>query len=340
MSKRILITGGAGFIGHAVIDYLLRHTDYHVVSLDRLDISGSLNRLHEVAMSVTKSERQRLTIEFHDLKAAINDSLAARLGNIDIILHLAASSHVDRSIACPLDFVMDNVVGTTNILDYARCVQNLERFIYFSTDEIFGPAPDGVLFKENDRYNSTNPYSASKAGAEELCVAYENTYQLPIVIVHLMNVFGPRQHREKFIPSCISKILKGDTVNIHCDADMVHAGSRHYIHVSDVSAAIGKIVLSSKLLSQDAFGISTCPKLNLAGSSEIDNLSLAQLIASHLDKELNYCLVDYHSSRPGHDLRYALDKTAMTNLGWQPKSIHERLQETVAWYMNNRRWLL
>lgn len=340
MSKRILITGGAGFIGHHVIDYLLHHTDYHVVSLDRLDISGSLNRLHEVAMSVTKSDRQRLSIEFHDLKAAINDSLAARLGNIDIILHLAASSHVDRSIAHPLDFVLDNVVGTANILDYARCVQNLERFVYFGTDEIFGPAPDGVFFKENDRYNCTNPYSASKAGAEELCVAYHNTYQLPIAVVHLMNVFGPRQHREKFIPSCIAKILKGETVTIHCDATQLRAGSRHYIHASDVSNAIAKIVLSSSLISQDAFGIAACPKINLAGSSEIDNLSLARLIASYLGQELKYCLMDYHSSRPGHDLRYALDNTAMTNFGWQPKSVHERLQETVIWYMNNRQWLL
>ena len=143
------------------------------------------------------------------MKSEINPWIKKEVGNVEIILHLAAGSHVDRSIDNPMEFVLDNVVGTANILEYARQINetnNLERFIYFSTDEVFGPAPNGVDYKENDRYNSTNPYSATKAGGEELAVAYENTYKLPIYITHTMNVFGERQYPEKFIPMCIKKL--------------------------------------------------------------------------------------------------------------------------------------
>ena len=133
----------------------------------------------------------------------MNSQICAAIGEVDYILHLAASSHVDRSIDHPMEFVMDNVVGTCNILNFARDQQNLSRFIYFSTDEVFGPAPEGISYAERDRYNSTNPYSATKAGAEELCVSYENSYGMPIYITHTMNVFGNRQHPEKYIPSTI-----------------------------------------------------------------------------------------------------------------------------------------
>ena len=146
------------------------------------------------------------------LKSEINPWIKKEIGDVDIILHLAAGSHVDRSIDYPMEFVLDNVVGTANILEYARKInesKKLERFIYFSTDEVFGPAPKGVDYKENDRYNSTNPYSATKAGGEELAVAYENTYKLPVYITHTMNVFGERQHPEKFIPMCIKKLEMG-----------------------------------------------------------------------------------------------------------------------------------
>ena len=175
MSKRILITGGAGFIAHHVIDKILSTTDWEVVTLDRLDFSGNLNRLNEVVSSYPKSDRKRVKVIHHDLKAELNPEIISTIGKIDYISHLAAGSHVDRSISYPLEFVMDNVVGTAHILDYARKLDNIEQFAYFSTDEVFGPAPQGINYKENDRYNSTNPYSATKAGAEELVVAYEKT---------------------------------------------------------------------------------------------------------------------------------------------------------------------
>ena len=218
--KRVLITGGAGFIAHHLINYLLKNTDWDIISLDRLDYSGNLNRLENILSNFPQKEKSRVKIVFHDLKSEINPWIKKELGEIDIILHLAAGSHVDRSIDFPMEFVLDNVVGTANILEYARSINKsnrLERFVYFSTDEIFGPAPKGVDYKENDRYNSTNPYSASKAGGEELSVAYENTYGLPVYITHTMNVFGERQHPEKFIPMCIKKISDGETVTIRSD---------------------------------------------------------------------------------------------------------------------------
>jgi dTDP-glucose 4,6-dehydratase len=130
-----------------------------------------------------------------------------------------------------MEFVLDNVVGTCNILNFARTQNDLKRFIYFSTDEVFGPALGGVKFKENDRYNSTNPYSATKAGGEELAVAYENTYNIPVSIMHTMNVFGERQHPEKYIPMCIRKIRDGEVIKIHSDSTKSIPGSRHYVHV-------------------------------------------------------------------------------------------------------------
>ena len=199
--KKVLITGGAGFIAHHLIFYLLKNTNWNIVSLDRLDYSGNLNRLDSILSISSKIDKSRVKIVYHDLKSEINPWIKKEIGEIDIILHLAAGSHVDRSIDYPMEFVLDNVVGTANILEYARDVNlsnQLERFVYFSTDEVFGPAPKGIDYKENDRYNSTNPYSATKAGGEELAVAYENTYNLPVYITHTMNVFGERQHPEKF----------------------------------------------------------------------------------------------------------------------------------------------
>ena len=238
MSKKILITGGAGFIAHHVIDKILSTTDWEIITLDRLDFSGNLNRLKEVVSSYPEVEQKRVKVVHHDLKAEINPEIFASIGRVDYISHLAAGSHVDRSITYPLEFVMDNVVGTANILDYARKNDSLERFAYFSTDEVFGPAPHGINYKENDRYNSTNPYSASKAGAEELVVAFENTYGLPSLITHTMNVFGERQNPEKFIPMVIKKVRDNEIVTIHANPEKTVAGSRHYIHAEDVADAL------------------------------------------------------------------------------------------------------
>lgn len=342
MSKTVLITGGAGFIAHHVIDKILKDTDWKIVSLDRLDISGNLNRLHDMLQDHDpKTVSQRLRIIFHDLKAEINSQIAQDIGPIDIVLHLAAGSHVDRSITYPMEFVQDNVVGTVNMLDYARKYHpGLERFVYFSTDEIYGIAPPGVAYKEYDRYNSTNPYSACKAAAEEFCVAYENTYKMPIVVTHTMNVFGERQHPEKFIPATIQKARDDETVIIHADPTRTQAGSRMYIHAQDVAEGLMFILGLGDYKHTGDYGHAHCPKFNLVGTEEIDNLTLAHMIANAVGKELKYEMVDFHTSRPGHDMRYALSGELLKSLGWEPKiKLSERIKGVVDWTLANERWL-
>ena len=328
---KILVTGGAGFVGHHVIEKLLEETDCDIISLDRLDVSGNLSRLADV-LEKNPEWRGRLDVVWHDLKAPLNDYTIKKLGAVTHILHLAAGSHVDRSIEYPIEFVMDNVVGTANILDYARLhlKSSLRFFLYFSTDEIFGPAPPGVFYGEDDRYRSGNPYSATKAGAEELCIAYENTYKMPILVSHTMNVFGNRQHPEKFIPLLIGNIRDGKRTYIHANADCTKAGTRHYVDAKDVAGAVLFLMDRGK----------PGEKYNIVGKEETDNLQLARMIAGLMDKPLDYELVDHHSSRPGHDLRYALSGEKMRNLGWEPqKELKERLRDVIAWSLENKEWL-
>ncbi len=193
----------------------------------------------------------------------------------------------------------------------------------------------GVKYKEYDRYNSTNPYSATKAGGEELAVAYENTYKLPVYITHTMNVFGERQHPEKYIPMCIRKARDGETVTVHSDATKTVAGSRHYIHAEDVASAVLFLLGQPTVLLAGK-----CPKYNIVGAEELNNLELARHIADAQGKTLHFDMVDFHTSRPGHDLRYALDGDALKQLGWQPqKSVRERLTDVVRWTLENDRWL-
>ncbi len=326
--SRVMVTGGTGFIGHHMIDYLLKNTDHEIVILDRLDFSGNLNRL--AAIPSWEKESSRVSFVWHDLKAELNPLLIKSLGRVDTILHLAAGSHVDRSIDDPMSFVMDNVVGTCNLLNYARNVDTLEKFVYFSTDEVFGPAPDGVDYKEWDRYNSGNPYSATKAGAEELCLSFNNTYKMPMMITHCMNVFGERQHPEKYIPSTIRKVRDGEKVIIHANKDLTRAGSRYYIHAENVCSAVDFLLEKGK----------DGDKYNIVGEREVDNLTLAQMIADMVGKPLNYEMLDFHSARPGHDLRYALDGQKMADLGWNmEKNLERSLQGVVDWSLENKEWI-
>ena len=345
MTKRVLITGGCGFIGHHIIDMFLRTTDWEIVSLDRLDYSGNLNRLHDVVKHYSKEDQKRVKVVWHDLKAEVVDLTRNMIGDVNVILHLAAASHVDRSISHPMEFLMDNTVGTVNLLNYARTLKNLERLIYFSTDEIFGCAPPGVLYREYDRYNSTNPYSASKAAAEEFCVAYENTYKLPIFITHTMNVFGERQHPEKFIPMCIRKIRDGEKIYIHSDPTKTQAGSRFYIYAKDVAEAMYFLLTLDKnqyrmiQSEMNALGV-RCPKFNIVGKEEIDNLSMVKMIADAQGKEPVYEMVDFHTSRPGHDLRYSLDGGFMRRLGWEPRvNLEDRIHEVTRWSLKHKEWI-
>ncbi len=323
--KRILISGAAGFIGHHVVQAMLDKTDWHITIIDRLDTSGNLNRLAEVGAA----KNPRVKFVFLDLRAAINDQLASQLGSFDYIVHLAAATHVDRSIDCPMEFVLDNVVATCNLADYARKA-GCGRFLHFSTDEVFGPAPVGTAYKEDDRYRSGNPYAATKAGAEELIVSYHNTYGLPAIITHTMNVIGYRQHPEKMVPGTIAKARDGEVVTIHADKTRTKAGSRFYIDAREVADAV------LFLLERGIAG----EKYNIVGEREMDNLELARLIAAAQRQPLFHEMVDFHSSRPGHDLRYALDGTKLREMGWQPRqSIEQSIEDIVQWSLENSHWL-
>ncbi len=345
--KKVLITGAAGFIGHHIVEAILKNTDWEIITIDRLNISGNWNRLTDIDMWPEEGYRVKPIV--HDLRCAVNDQVASEIGEVDYILHLAASTHVDRSILDPMSFVLDNVVGTTNLLEFARKQSNLGVFLYFSTDEVFGPAPEGVAYKEWDRYNSGNPYAAAKAGGEEMVLAFANTYRLPCIITHTMNVFGERQHPEKFIPLVIKKILQGEKIFIHSNKDRTKAGSRFWIHGRNVGSAI--LFLLNKEKWKQGPGIQmdkvSCDKFNIVGEKELDNLEMAQIVFNiicKLDPEtprcLDYELIDFHSSRPGHDLRYGLDGTKLNSMGWSlPVNFEDSLTKTVKWYLDHKNWL-
>ncbi len=327
MHRHVLVTGGAGFVGHHVIAHILRETEWSVTSLDRPSHAGNYRRLREVADEAIREGRLRLV--WHDLRSPIPGQVAYQIDAPDTILHLAASSHVDRSIEDPAAFVLDNVLGTVHAMQYARTT-GAQRFVYFSTDEVFGPAPTGVEYAEWARYKSGNPYAATKAGAEEMALAFHNTYRLPVIITHTMNVFGERQHPEKFIPSTIRNVRDSRLVHIHADATATQPGARHYIHADDVASAL------LFLLEMGEPG----EKYNVVGPQEIDNLRLASYIAEVVGKPLHFELVDFHSSRPGHDLRYALDGTRLREMGWKAqRSVADALATTVRWTLARPEWL-
>lgn len=322
----ILLTGGAGFAGHHVVEHILKNTDHDIVVLDKLTYaSNGLDRLREIKAL----GHSRLKVLAADFNQPISVGVKREIGNPQFIIHMGAETHVDNSIANPGPFVIANVVGTMQMLNYAKEVQP-ETFVYFSTDEVFGPAPKGVFFKEDDRYNSTNPYAASKAGGEQLAMAYATTYGLNVLVTHTMNLFGERQNKEKFIPLVIHKILNHEIVTIHADKTKTKAGQRHYIHCRNMADAL--LFLLGKSWKRD--------KVNIVGEKEVDNLTLAQMIAAFVGQPLFYEMVDFHSSRPGHDLRYALDGSKLEGLGWkQPKNFEESLRKTVEWTLAHPEWL-
>ena len=347
MNKKILITGGAGFIGHHIIEHFLKNTEWEIITMDRLGISGNYHRLTDI--NTWEMYKHRVKFIHHDLQSKVNTWLETEIGQVDYIFHLAASTHVDRSIENPMEFVLDNVVGTTNLLEFARKQKDLKAFLYFSTDEVFGPAPEGKAYKEWDRYNSGNPYAAAKAGGEEMCLAFSNTYGVPVIITHTMNVFGERQHPEKFIPICIRKILNNEKVLIHANKDRTKAGSRFWIHGRNVAGALLFLIKHFEKLPIDEKGkrIPLADKFNIVGEKEVDNLQIYKLIFKTIcelfpNKEWkeDYELVDFHSSRPGHDLRYALDGSKMQDLGWDlPIMFEQSMKSMIAWTIKNDKWL-
>lgn len=329
MSKKILVTGGCGFAGSHLVEHLLKNTDWEIVVLDRLTYASSgFDRLRDIQ----SFDGRRVGVFTTDLTHEFGAGLAAEIGQPDYIVHMAAETHVDNSITDPWPFVQSNIVGTFRVLEWARKLPKLEKMIYFSTDEVFGPAEEGVLHAEWDRYNSTNPYSATKAGGEELCLAWANTFKVPVMISHTMNIFGERQHPEKFIPMVIRRTLSGEEIPVHADPECARSGSRFYIHARNVASAV--LFLLERGRVRD--------KYNIVGEKEVSNLAMVHVIGQILGREPRYKLVNFHSSRPGHDLRYALDGEKMRAMGWEiPKSFEKSLEQTVHWVIDpkNNRWL-
>lgn len=333
-APRVLVTGGCGFLGHHIVEHLLRNTNCEIVILDKLTYaSNGFDRLRDVAAY----DDARVKIICCDLNQPIPPGVDYEVGHVDFVIHAAAETHVDNSIVDPLPFYQANVIGTHHLLWWLRTRTQLLRIFLISTDEVYGPAEfgdDAEFFNEEARFRPANPYAAAKAGGEAIGMAYANTYKLPITIVNTMNLIGERQHFEKFVPKVIRAALTGNAISIHADATRTKSGTRFYIHCRNFADAL--LFMIRETWSNKPLPI----KIHVAGEKEISNLDLAQLIAAVVGKPLVYELVDFHSSRPGHDLRYAMSATLIRERGWvQPKNIEESLTKTVQWFLANPRWL-
>lgn len=329
MPQTILITGGCGFIGHHFVEHVLRTTDWNLIIIDKLNYASlGLARLQDIKAL----QNPRVKMLTYDLQHSLTVGMEKEIGsNIDYIVHMAAETHVDNSIAEPVSFIHNNVMSTVHLLEYTRkCCKNLKIFFYFSTDEVYGPALDSKLYSEDERHNPTNPYSASKSSAEQICISYGNTYNIPVMRINVMNAFGERQHVEKYIPKVINKVLKNETVYIHSYPDKTRSGTRFYIHARNIAQGVMFLIQNGKV----------GESYNLTGEREISNLEIAQRVADIIGKPLKYELVDFHSSRPGHDLRYGLNGTKMATMGWKlPVNFEDALTKTIRWTLDNPTWL-
>ncbi len=330
MSKRILVTGGCGFIGHHFVEHLLVNTNWDIIVIDKLSYASlGLSRFRSIG-DIEKYLNKRLFLYTYDLVEPLSIGIKKEIGEINYIVHMAAETHVDNSIKDPISFIKNNILSTANLLEYARELKRLEIFFYFSTDEVYGPALGDKLYSEDERHNPTNPYSASKSGAEQICISYHNTYKIPIMRINVMNAFGETQHVEKFIPKVIKSIINDKIVYIHSYPDKKSSGTRYYIHARNIAAGVLFLLENGKI----------GESYNLTGEREVSNLEMAQIIAKTIGKELKYEMVDFHSERPGHDLRYGLNGSKMYKMGWKlPVGFETSIKKTIEWTLKNQQWL-
>lgn len=332
MAKNIIITGGAGFIGsHVVRLFVNKYPDYNIINVDKLTYAGNLENLTDIEnapnyqfekVDIVKNEEVEALFEKH---------------SIDGVIHLAAESHVDRSITNPNEFIFTNVVGTANLLNAAvkYWKDNMEGklFYHVSTDEVYGSLDDGGYFLEDTSYDPQSPYSASKASSDHFVRAYHNTYKLPVVISNCSNNYGPNQFPEKLIPLVFNNILKKKTIPVYGKGENV----RDWLYVIDHARAIDDIYHKGKL--GDTY--------NIGGNNEWQNIELVRLFCRVMDKKLGRSegesekLISFVTDRAGHDLRYAIDSGKLQKeLGWKPSvTFEEGLEKTVDWYLENQKWL-
>lgn len=333
MNKRnILITGGAGFIGsHVVRLFATKYPDYRIVVLDKLTYAGNLENISDVY-----GLPNLLFVEGDITDSTLVDRLFAEYA-IDGVLHLAAESHVDRSISAPLVFAQNNIIGTLVLLEAARKAwagdYEGRRFHHVSTDEVYGALPlDGGLFTEESRYEPHSPYSASKASSDHFVRAYHDTYGLPVVVTNCSNNYGENQYPEKLIPLFIYNIVNRRPLPVYGSGCNV----RDWLYVGDHAAALD-MVFHSGVVGQT---------YNIGGNNEWRNIDLVKILIRVVDEELGRevgdgdGLITYVEDRAGHDLRYAIDSSKlMCELGWRPKmSFEEGLHRTVKWYLANVEW--
>jgi len=342
---RVMISGAGGFVGHHVFEHLLLTTDYDLIVVDSFRHMGKYDRIREVMEGRgTKQFAQwvaRVRTVPHDLRTPFTAQSAERIGPIDAILNIASESHVDRSIEDPVDFVKNNVDLALNMLEYARSLPDLKVFVQMSTDEVYGPVEPGYASREWDAIVPSNPYAASKACQEALAISYWRTYNVPLVLTNTMNIIGERQSPEKFVPMVIRSILRDEPVTVHV-SPTGEPGTRHYLHARNQADAMRWILDSDVLHMYDPANdeVQRPQRLNIVGEREVDNLEMVRLIAATMGKEAKIEPVNFHQSRPGHDLRYALDGSETAALGWVPPiPLEESLARAVRWTMENPRWL-
>jgi dTDP-glucose 4,6-dehydratase len=329
--KTILITGGAGFIGsHVVRRFVKNYPQYKIVNLDHLTYAGNLENLRDIEKEPNYEFFKADITEGETMKALF---LKYR---IDGVIHLAAESHVDRSISNPMEFIYTNIVGTVNLLNAARAAWvdlTGKRFYHISTDEVYGSLGETGYFYENTAYDPRSPYSASKASSDHLVRAYYHTYGLPVVISNCSNNYGPCQFPEKLVPLAINNIKNNKPVPVYGKGENI----RDWLYVEDHAIAIDLIFHAGKI----------AETYNIGGHNEWKNIDLIHLLCEIMDRKLDRPagtsagLITYVKDRAGHDLRYAIDSEKIQReLGWKPSlQFEEGLEKTVDWYLANEAWM-
>ncbi len=330
--KKILVTGGAGFIGsHVIRLFVNKYPDYHIYNLDKLTYAGNLLNLTDV------ENNPNYTFIKGDIVDGGFIMNLFKKHRFDGVIHLAAESHVDRSIENPMEFVMTNVIGTVNLLNAAKAIwkDNFEgkRFYHVSTDEVYGSLGNKGFFTEDTAYDPHSPYSASKAGSDHFVRAYNDTYGLPVIISNCSNNYGPNQFPEKLVPLFLNNIRHNKPLPVYGKGENV----RDWLYVVDHAAAID--VIYHKGADGETF--------NIGGHNEWKNIDLIKVLIRVMDKKLGRKqgtsdkLITYVTDRAGHDLRYAIDSSKLQKkLGWKPSlQFEEGIEKTIDWYLNNQEWL-